>query len=112
ETALREAWNDAREFANRIVVEQYTEGRDHRVLVVNGKVVACAERVPARVIGDGTSTIAQLIERENKDPRRGVGHTKTLTKLPADDRTVSFLARQKLTLDSVPAQGQEVFLRG
>src|SRR3954468_19555062 len=112
EAALREAWKDAREFGNRIVVEQYAEGRDYRVLVINGKVVACAERVPARVNGDGKSTIRQLIERENRDARRGVGHTKTLTKLPADERTACFLKKHGLTLESVPAKGQEVLLRG
>lgn len=112
EAALREAWKDAREFGNRIVIEQYAEGRDHRVLVVNGKVVACAERIPARVSGDGRRTIGQLIEAENRDSRRGVGHTKTLTKLPADDRTVCFLRNQGLTLQSVPAAGREVLLRG
>jgi cyanophycin synthetase len=112
EDALLEAWNDAREYGNRIVIEQYAEGRDHRVLVINGKVVACAERIPARVSGDGESTIAQLIERENRDPRRGVGHTKTLTKLPADQKTVRFLREQGLALDSVPARNQTVSLRG
>ncbi|HZF74029.1 MAG TPA: cyanophycin synthetase [Gemmatimonadaceae bacterium] len=112
EDALKAAWNDAREFGERIVIEQYAAGRDHRVLVINGKVVACAERIPARVVGDGSSTIAQLIEKENRDPRRGVGHTKTLTKLPADERTVAFLAKQNLTLQSVPAKNQSVFLRG
>jgi cyanophycin synthetase len=110
--ALKEAWNDAREFGNRIVIEQYAEGRDHRVLVINGKVVACAERIPARVVGDGVSTIAQLIERENKDGRRGVGHTKTLTKLPADERTACFLRKQGRTLQTVPARDETVFLRG
>ncbi|HEV7837915.1 MAG TPA: hypothetical protein VGO75_07605, partial [Gemmatimonadaceae bacterium] len=110
--ALHEAWTDAREYGKRIVIEQYAEGRDHRVLVINGKVVACAERIPARVTGDGASTIAQLIERENRDPRRGVGHTKTLTKLPADSRTVWFLKKQGLALDSVPAKHQTVHLRG
>ena len=112
ETALQEAWDDAREFGNRIVVEQYAQGRDHRVLVVNGKMVACAERVPARVIGDGKSTIAQLVERENRDPRRGIGHTKTLTRLPTDGRTVAFIRQQGLTMDSVPVKDQEVCLRG
>jgi cyanophycin synthetase len=110
--ALKEAWNDAREFGNRIVVEHYAEGRDHRVLVINGKVVACAERIPARVVGDGVSTITQLIERENRDGRRGVGHTKTLTKLPADERTTCFLRRQGRTLQTVPSKDETVFLRG
>ena len=111
EDALKEAWNDAREFGERIVIEQFAAGRDHRVLVINGKVIACAERITARVIGDGASTIAQLIEQENRDPRRGVGHTKTLTKLPADGRTEAFLARQGLSLDSVPAKERVVYLR-
>lgn len=109
---LREAWNDAREYGNRIVIEQYAEGRDHRVLVIDGKVCACAERIPARVAGDGISTIAQLIERENRDPRRGVGHTKTLTKLPADQRTVWFLGKQGLALEAIPRKDQTVYLRG
>ncbi|HUQ98384.1 MAG TPA: cyanophycin synthetase [Gemmatimonadaceae bacterium] len=112
EEDLKAAWEEAREFGSRIVIEQYAEGRDHRVLVINGKVVACAERVPARVVGDGKSTIAQLIERENKDPRRGVGHTKTLTKLPADERTKRFLRDQGLSMDSVLANEQVAFLRG
>ena len=51
--ALRHAFETAKEFGRRVVIEQFAEGNDHRVLVVNGKVVACAERVPARVIGDG-----------------------------------------------------------
>jgi cyanophycin synthetase len=112
EDALHEAWTDAQEYGKRIVIEQYAEGRDHRVLVINGRVVACAERIPAAVTGDGTSTIAQLIERENRDPRRGVGHTKTLTKLPADSRTEHYLKKQGLALDSVPAKKQMVYLRG
>jgi cyanophycin synthetase len=112
EAALQEAWDVALEYGNRIVIEKYAEGRDHRVLVINGKVVACAERIPARVTGDGSSTISQLIERENRDPRRGVGHTKTLTKLPTDKRTVAFLKQQGLALDSVPSRDQTVYLRG
>jgi cyanophycin synthetase len=64
------------------------------------------------VVGDGTSTIAQLIEKENKDPRRGIGHTKTLTKLPSDSRTVLYLKQQGLTLESVLEKDRTVYLRG
>jgi cyanophycin synthetase len=110
--ALEAAWTEARELGKRIVVEEYAEGRDHRVLVINGKVIACAERIPAKVTGDGVSTIAQLIEKENKDPRRGFGHTKILTKLPADARTSSYLERQGYTLESVPPKNHHLYLRG
>ena len=111
-TAVREAWPAAREVSRRVVVEHYQAGRDHRVLVVNGKMVACAERVPAHVVGDGRRTIRELIEEANKDPRRGVGHTKILTRIPADDDTAAFLGRSGRTLDTVPPPNELVLLRG
>jgi len=109
--ALEAAWPGAREYAKRVVVERFVEGRDHRVLVVNGRVVAVAERFPAHVMGDGVSSVHALIERENRDPRRGVGHRKVLTRLPDDARTVEFLATRGVALDSVPAAGERVMLR-
>ena len=109
--AVRAAYEVAAEFGRRVVVEQYAIGRDHRVLVVDGKVVACAERVPAHVVGDGASTVRALIEAANRDPRRGVGHTKVLTRIACDALTEDALRRRGLTLDSVPAAGDQVFLR-
>jgi cyanophycin synthetase len=109
--SLRRAFAVAQTICKRVVIEQFALGNDHRVLVVNGRVVACAERVPARVFGDGTSAVRALIERENRDPRRGIGHTKILTHLPTDDETIAYLGAQGLTLESVPADGQQVFLR-
>ena len=111
-TDIATAWPAAREFGSRVIVEHYHEGHDHRVLVVNGKVVACAERIPAHVIGDGKSTIRELIDIGNQDPRRGIGHRKILTRLPSDETTVGFLAARGYTLDTVPATGEQVLLRG
>src|SRR4029079_2585581 len=74
-------------------------------------VVAAAERVPAHVIGDGKKTVRQLIEIANRDPRRGVGHTKSLTKLPTDRTTEEFLAAHGSSMDAVPAKGAFVSLR-
>jgi cyanophycin synthetase len=110
--ALRRAFPGASELSRRVVVERFHEGRDHRVLVVSGRVVACAERVPAHVTGDGALTVQQLIDRENADPRRGVGHTKILTRLPCDTRTATFLEAGGWTLDSVIPEGTRVDLRG
>jgi cyanophycin synthetase len=110
DAALREAWVRSSAYGSRIVVEQFAEGRDHRVLVVNGKVVAAAERVPACVIGNGKHSIAELIEEENKDPRRGVGHTKILTKIPTDERAIAHLARSGWTMDTIPPEGEMVTL--
>jgi len=111
EGEVRAAWPAAREFGRRVVVERFALGRDHRVLVVAGRVVACAERRSAQVVGDGAQSIQRLIDAANRDPRRGVGHAKVLTRLPADAVTADFLARAGRTLDDVPAAGEIVPLR-
>lgn len=111
EEELRAAWPESSREGGRIIVERFTTGRDHRVLVVNGKVVACAERVPARVEGNGRDTIRALIEEENKNPNRGRGHTRVLTFLPADTQTEEYLARSGHTLDTIPAANDVVYLR-
>lgn len=105
------AWPIAREYSARVVVERFMPGRDHRVLVVNGSVVAVAERVPAHVVGDGKLSVRELISEANRDGRRGTGHTKVLTHLPMDSRTEEFLATTGHTLDCVPAHGERVYLR-
>jgi cyanophycin synthetase len=94
-----------------VIVEQFFEGNDHRILVVDGKLVAVAERVPAHVVGDGVHTIAQLVEEVNKDPRRGEGHEKVMTRIKIDAHVTEYLARSGLTPDSVPEPGQIVYLR-
>ncbi|HEU4641028.1 MAG TPA: cyanophycin synthetase [Gemmatimonadaceae bacterium] len=111
EAAVREAWPLAAAVSSRVVVEPHAEGSDHRVLVVNGKVVAVAERLPAHVIGDGARAVRELIAEANRDPRRGRGHTRTLTRLPDDEFTAEFLARSGRSLDTVPAPGERVWLR-
>ncbi|TBR60791.1 cyanophycin synthetase [Westiellopsis prolifica IICB1] len=105
------AYDAARQVSRSIIVERYYSGRDHRVLVVNGKVVAVAERVPAHVVGDGRSTIAELIEETNKDPNRGDGHDKILTKIELDRTSYQLLERQGYTLDSVLAKDEICYLR-
>ncbi|HEX7242672.1 MAG TPA: cyanophycin synthetase [Longimicrobiaceae bacterium] len=109
--AIRRAWPASSAYGRRVVVESFVTGRDHRVLVVDGKMVAVAERVPAHVVGDGRSTVRELITAANRDPRRGKGHTKVLTRLPDDARTEEFLASRGLTMESVPAGGETVPLR-
>jgi cyanophycin synthetase len=111
DTQLEKAWDYSSATGHRLVIERFVTGRDYRVLVVDGKVVAAAERVAAHVIGDGISTIRQLIAQNNQDSRRGIGHTKMLTRLPDDVATRDFLALNGRTLDTVPALGERVFLR-
>jgi len=101
----------AREHSRSVVVESFLEGDDHRLLVVNGELVAATRRTPGHVVGDGEHTITQLIERVNEDPRRGVGHEKVLTRLELDSQAHKMLGRAGLTAESVPEQGATVYLR-
>ena len=94
-----------------VIVEQYYRGNDHRVLVINGKVVAVAERVPAHVVGNGKYTIQQLIDITNQDPRRGNGHDNVLTNIVVDRTAKAVLAKQGYSLDSVLPARETAYLR-
>ncbi|GID92841.1 cyanophycin synthetase [Amorphoplanes digitatis] len=94
-----------------VVVERQLAGRDYRVLVVAGEVVAAAERLAAHVVGDGESTVAELVARTNEDPRRGRGHARVLTRIALDDDALAVLARQDCAPGAVPAAGRLVWLR-
>ena len=90
------------------VIERQLGGRDYRVLVVDGEIVAAAERIAAHVVGDGEHTVAALIDAANADPRRGEGHSRVLTRIAVDPAVVE---RQGCSLSSVPAAGKQVWLR-
>jgi len=101
----------AREHSRSVIVESFLEGDDHRLLVVNGELVAATRRTPGHVAGDGVHTVAQLVDIVNQDPRRGVGHEKVLTRLELDAQAQKMMERAGVTADTVPAVGQVVYLR-
>jgi cyanophycin synthetase len=105
------AYDRAKEVSKGVIVEHFYQGRDHRILVVNHKVVAVAERVPAHVVGNGQDIISALIDKENLDPRRGEGHDNVLTLIKLDDSTDEVLSNQGYTLDTVLPLGQVCHLR-
>ena len=94
-----------------VIVEQYYQGNDHRVLVINGKVVAVAERVPAHVIGNGKNTVKELIDLTNQDPKRGNGHDNVLTKIVVDKTSSAVLRKQGYELTSVLPNREVAYLR-
>ncbi|NJN59969.1 MAG: cyanophycin synthetase [Leptolyngbyaceae cyanobacterium SL_5_9] len=106
-----EAYDAAKEVSKAVIIERYYVGRDHRVLVINHKVVAVAERVPAHVVGDGESTISELVDETNRDPRRGEGHDNILTRIEIDRTTWQLLDRQGYDLDTVLPAGEICYLR-
>jgi cyanophycin synthetase len=107
---VRRGYEVARQYTSSVVVETFLEGKDYRVLVVGGKVVAVAERVPAHVVGDGAHTIGELVEIVNRDPRRGIGHEKVLTRIKIGQQADRLMAQASYTLDTVLPKDQVFYL--
>ena len=94
-----------------IIIEKFITGEDYRLLVINNVLVAAAKRTPAHVIGDGKSTVQELIDIVNSDPRRGFGHEKVLTQITTNELTLNIIKDAGYTLDSVLAKEEMLILK-
>lgn len=81
------------------------------MLVINNKLVAAALRSPAHVIGDGKSTVQELIDEVNKDPRRGFGHENVLTQITVNELTLNIIKAKNYTLESILPNGEKLILK-
>ncbi len=106
------AFEHAKKYSRKIIVEKFISGFDFRILVINHRFIAAALREPAHVIGDGVSTIEQLIEIENQDERRGYGHENVLTEISIDRETHDELAKLNYTLETILEKGKVCHLKG
>ncbi|MDF2523879.1 MAG: cyanophycin synthetase [Clostridiales bacterium] len=111
EDEIKWAFQEAMSFDGEVIVEKYIEGKDYRLLVVNGKFVAAAERIPAQIKGDGLRSIEELIKNENNNVLRGEGHEKPLTKINIDENLLKTIKRQNFSLESIPPLDHTVLLR-
>ena len=105
------AFKEAKEVSRLVIVEKFITGEDHRLLVIDNKLVAAAKRTAAHVIGDGKSTIEELVAEVNKDERRGYGHEKVLTEIDINSLTIELLKEKNMTPKSVPSKGEMVKLK-
>jgi cyanophycin synthetase len=108
---VERAWILANEIDSSVVVERFVSGGDYRILVVGGRMVAAARRHPPTVLGDGVSTVRELMDRINEDPRRCGDHATSLSPMMIDEVAVAVLREQGLTDHSVPEAGRSVLLR-
>ena len=105
------AFQLAQKISKRVIVENFICGDDYRFLLVDYKLVAVAKRTPAMIMGDGLTTIRELIEDVNLDPNRGEGHEKIMTKIKIDEITMGILKANNYTLDSVLKSGETLCLK-
>ena len=110
-TDAQEALAAAKKVSRGVICERFITGFDFRLLVINYKLVAAAKRTPAAVVGNGKQSIQELINEVNKDPRRGYGHEKVLTAIKVDEMTLNILKEKNLSLESVLADGETVYLK-
>ena len=106
------AFEHAKKYSRKIIVEKFISGFDFRILVINHRFIAAALREPAHVIGDGVSTIEQLIALENQDERRGYGHENVLTEISIDRETHDVLSKLNYTLETILEKGEKCYLKG
>jgi len=109
--AARLAFDYAKQYSRRIIIESFITGYDFRILVIDNKMVAAALRVPAHVKGDGIATVQELIDKENEDPRRGYGHENVLTEIIVDRDTLDLLSKKDYTLETIVPNGELVYLK-
>ena len=110
--AVKESFTFSNEPSSGVLAEETVQGTEYRILATNEKVIGILNRIPANVIGDGQQTIQQLIDQKNSDPRRGTDVTEDpLVRIKIDQHVLKHLQDQQLTLDSVPAANQQIFLR-
>jgi D-alanine-D-alanine ligase-like ATP-grasp enzyme len=110
DTKARKNWQ------KKIMIQEQAEGddngADYRLLVINNKLKACTKRIPAFVTGNGKHTIEELINEENKDPRRNISNPAHILKqIEIDTPLKEFLQKQNLTLDSIPKKDERIYVR-
>ncbi len=101
----------AKKHSRSIICEKFITGHDFRLLVIDYKFICAAKRTPACVTGDGKSTLQELIDKVNADPRRGFGHEKVLTQIKIDAVTEKILLDKSLTLESIIPSGEILSLK-
>jgi len=108
---LKKAYQAAKVYYPEVIVEEFVQGGDYRLLVIDGKFIAAARREPAHIIGDGKSSIKDLVQKVNSDPLRGFGHEKMLTQIEIDEMTERLLSLKGLSINSVPEEKKIVYLK-
>lgn len=108
---VRDAFKIADKYSKDIIIEKFISGKDYRVLVVGDNVAAVSQRIPPSVVGDGISTIKELVEAENNNPKRGIDHERQLTKIIIDDICMATMKKLGFSLDSVLSEGERLYLR-
>lgn len=102
---LKVAYKSARRYGKKVLIEDFVPGDDYRVTVIDYKKVYAVQRIPAFVVGNGKSSIEKLVKKKNRVKKEYKKDIKLNTK------SREILAEKGYTFDSVPGEGEMVYLR-
>lgn len=108
EQQVSAAWQAVAESGETVLAEEFVEGQDLRIVVINDEVVAAAIRKPAEIIGTGRHTIAELIEKQSRRRQAATGGESSI---PVDEETERCLASAGMDMQTVLPAGHELAVR-
>jgi len=108
EEALRTAIAEARKVCDSVIIEEYIEGDDLRIIVIGNEVVAAAVRKPAHITGNQKDSVKTLIEKQS---RRRAAATAGESKIPLDQETERCVREAGYSLDSILEENQHLVVR-
>ena len=111
EKAIKEAFAWAKEFDEEVIVQQYVKGDTYRVLVIDFKFAAAVHLKAPHIIGDGISSIQNLINKLNEDPVREIGDKGKLSKLVVDEETLKIISLKNYTIETVLPKNEILHLK-
>lgn len=107
---IAKAYEAALPEGDGVLIEKFVLGAEHRLLVVDGRMVAASRGEPEVVVGDGHSTVRTLVDELNRDPRRGDDWASPLSKIEIDSVAEMMLSKQGYTADSVVSADATVLI--
>ncbi|WP_242944078.1 bifunctional glutamate--cysteine ligase GshA/glutathione synthetase GshB [Clostridium sp. N3C] len=107
----KKAVEQALSYDSIVLIEEFISGKEYRFLVIGDEVAGVLHRVPANVVGDGKSTIEELVNEKNKDPLRGEGYVTPLEKIKLGNVEKEYLALQGKDINYIPKKDEVVYLR-
>ncbi|MBM6860133.1 ATP-grasp domain-containing protein, partial [Clostridium saudiense] len=108
---MLKAFEIAFENDKTVLIEEFIKGKEYRFLVVGDQVLGILHRVPANVVGDGISTISELVNLKNEDPLRGKGYKTPLENIILDKNAELFLKQRGIDFNYIPRVDEIVYLR-
>ncbi|MFH1861421.1 MAG: cyanophycin synthetase [bacterium] len=111
EANIRSAFEYSRQHGERIMAQRYLSGNTYRLLIVDNCCAAVAQLIPPMIRGDGKATIAELLQRLNRDPLRDVGDKSKLTLVEFDEITKRILTERGYRAETILPEGEELPLK-